>query len=70
MNSLGLIMKNKLIRRYSYDDFFLVDNQHQRVYQHGRNVNEFIGNGVHYLVGEQYELLRKLTRQKALNDAN
>src|SRR6185437_1958164 len=36
----------------------------------GGPYNEFIGNGIHYLLGEQYELARKLSRQKMWREMN
>jgi len=60
----------QLPRRYSFDDFFLVDNTFSRNFSMNGPYNEFIGNGIHYLVGEQYELARKLSRQKMWRELN
>lgn len=32
MRQAGIIFKTKIGRRYSYDDYFLIDNQFQRCY--------------------------------------
>jgi hypothetical protein len=66
MKKIGVIQRVQHQRRYSYDDFFLVDNSFSRNFNSPSSnyYNEFIGNGIHYLIGEQYELARKLSRHK------
>lgn len=66
MKERGIIQRVQLQRRYSYDDFFLVDNSNSSYRNFGINghYNEFIGHGINYLMGDQYELVRKLARQK------
>jgi hypothetical protein len=49
-------------RRYSYDDFFLIDNTFQRNTIFSNYNENFYATSIQYLVGEEYEMVRKLTR--------
>lgn len=69
MKSVGIIQKVQIPRRYSYDDFFLVDNSFHRNFPiNGHHYNDFIGNGIHYLVGDQYEKARNVARQSMIRE--
>ena len=74
MKSCGLLSKAPISRRYSYDDFFLLDNSFNRNFSLNSHahLNEFVGSGIHYLCGEQYEKVRALARQNLIrrNKAN
>ena len=53
MKNCGLLSKVRISRRYSYDDFFLLDNSFNRNLSMGNTgLNEFIGSGIHYMMGE------------------
>ena len=69
MKERGLIYRVPLQRRYSYDDFFLIDNNSFRSFAMNGPYNEFIGHGINYLEGDQYELFRKISRQKMLRQS-
>lgn len=59
----------QISRRQSYDDFFLVDNSFNRNFSiSGHAYNEFIGNGIHYLMSDQYEKARIIARQNMLRE--
>lgn len=63
MKSCGLLSKMKISRRYSYDDFFLLDNSFNKNFAIAASgLNEFIGTGIHYLMGDQYERVRDIAR--------
>ena len=69
MKSCGLLSKVRISRRYSYDDFFLLDNSFNKNFSLSSGLNEFIGSGVHYLMGEQYERVRDIARQNMIRRA-
>lgn len=67
MKNSGLLSKVRIQRRYSYDDFFLLDNSFNRNISLGNpGLNEFIGAGIHYLMGDQYERVRNIARQNMI----
>lgn len=73
MQAYRLIVKTRLPRRLSFDDYFLIDNQLSRCYNTNGGVSinmEFIGAGIQYLLGEEYELIRKVTRNKVWKEIN
>ena len=66
MKNCGLLQKVRISRRYSYDDFFLLDNSFNRNFSMGTSgLNEFIGTGLHYLNGD-YEKARSIARHNML----
>lgn len=69
MKQLGIIQKVQISRRQSYDDFFLVDNSFNRNFpMSGHHYNEFVGNGILYLIGDQYEKARNIARSNMLRE--
>jgi hypothetical protein len=34
----------------------------------GHHYNDFVGNGIHYLIGDQYEKARNISRQNMLRE--
>ncbi len=73
MKNINIVYKTKLARRYSYDDYFLIDNQFQRCFtlNGGMGFSQgFLGCDMNYLVGDKYEMARKITIHKVWKEIN
>jgi hypothetical protein len=73
MKDLSIIIKSSISRRYSYDDYFLIDNSFQRGFSmvNGNYYNqEFIVSAMNYLIGDKYEKVRDQTRQNNWEQIN
>jgi hypothetical protein len=65
MKKLDIVLKVRILRRHSADDYFLIDNSFSKNYSIHSSYNEFLASSINYLASPQYETVRKNTRYNA-----
>ena len=64
MKQLQMIKLKQITRRYSLDDFFMIDKTFARSYSHHGYNNDILSHCMRYLNDSRYEFIKKDLRHK------